>query len=184
MVRMAEKIIRVSHISSLGWCQTKAKIMYRYNLEEPETDAIILGRELHKILGFAEEKEVIKPIEVNGESYLIQGHIDRVFDDFITEFKVKRGRYPLRFLIAPTHIQANLYAWLADKPKYLILILDVPSSRFISIVQYMSRVRAERDIKKAVSLFYENDSSVPTRYKWKCRVCSVRNYCFHGSEGK
>jgi len=178
---MAEekKIIRVSTIAQQAWCEQKMLFMLQ-GREAPETEEEEVGRMMHSILGFNEEI----PVEMDYKGYTIQGHIDRLVaymgNKVVYEFKTVSGTYPLKFMLAPAHIQANIYAYMAKASSYVILVYDRGRHDFYGVHEQTNEERAIQNIQTAIDIMNGVHTLLPTFYQWKCNICSFRTFCPYG----
>ncbi|MBC7099844.1 MAG: PD-(D/E)XK nuclease family protein [Candidatus Methanomethyliales bacterium] len=168
--------LRVSHIASMAWCQVKAKALFD-GAEPPPTPESERGRIMHALLGFDEN------VPVRGEygGYAITGHIDRIVTSggckTVYELKTHGGTYPLNFLVAPAHLQANLYAYFSRADYYVVLVYFLDNESFWGAKAKADPRRAEEDLAKAVSIAEGTVEPVPTGYAWKCSACFLADRC-------
>jgi len=163
-----DKVIRVSKIAQMAWCQAKALALLRGEFEEAETEDMSEGKFWHDKLGFNNTVSYTKKF---GE-FVVEGTPDYVDRFFIAELKVTHGSYPVNFLLSQAHLQCNLYCWLTNKPVYVIFVYNLDKKD----VQYYFGVydvfRAQRDLSLVYCLLKGVIAPVPTGQEWKCRMCS------------
>jgi len=167
---MHQKVLRVSHIASMAWCQVKAKALLQ-GAEPPSTPRSIEGIALHEELGFNDNL----PVSVDYGGYEIVGHVDRLVSSgsrrTVFELKTSDGSYPLNFLLAPAHVQANLYAWMCGAQCYVILVYFADRGSFWGLSCPADAGRALEDLDKAIALYEGRSEPIPTEYAWKCSAC-------------
>jgi len=139
-------------------------------LVEEETEAMKEGKEVASRYGFDEEVLVRRDFG----DFVVEGHIDRLDNSDVIEFKTHRGTYPLRFLLATAHAQANLYGFLKDAETYSILVYLSKEDRLLHFGEEVNPFRAQRMIAMAWFLYRGIFQPIPTTYRWKCRVCQAR----------
>jgi len=171
-------IIHVSDIASLAWCQCKALAVLNGDYEPPETDEMAKGRQIHEQLGFNNQQAYRMPFG----DFILEGTPDKVGDFYIAELKVTRGRYPLNYLLAYAHVQANLYAMLADKPLYVVVVYNVETGEKMYFPEKADVFRAQRDLALAYALMSGVLKPIPTREPWKCRSCGYTKCVFRLAE--
>jgi len=163
-------VLRVSYISQISWCQRKAQLLLQGRLVEEETEAMREGREVASRFGFDEEVLVRRDFG----DFVVEGHVDKVDNSDVIEFKVHRGTYPLRFLLATAHAQANLYGFLKGAETYSIIVYLPKEARMLHFGEEVNPFRAQRMIAMGWFLFQGIFQPIPTTYRWKCRVCQAR----------
>jgi len=163
-------VLRVSYISQISWCQKKAQLLLQGRLVEEETEAMRRGREIASRYGFDQEVLVRRDFG----DFVVEGHIDRLDNGDVIEFKAHRGTYPLRFLLATAHAQANLYGFLKDAETYSILVYLSKEARLLHFGEEVDPFTAQRMIALAWLLYKGAFEPIPTTVKWKCRVCQAR----------
>jgi len=168
-----KEVIRVHKIATLAWCQVKAQAMLQNKFVEKETEAMSIGKFWHDKLGFNEEIEYRKEFRV----FIIEGHIDRLLPHASGELNIYDGRYPLRFLLAYAHSQANLYCWLTGKEAYIIFVAIPKRRKVLTYPEVYNQNKAYRDLILAYHLKLNNLPPRPTRYKWKCLTCGFEKEC-------
>jgi CRISPR-associated protein Cas4 len=174
-----KKIIRVSTIAQQAWCEQKMLFMLQGH-EAPETEEEEDGRRLHNMLGFNEEI----PVEIDYKGYTIQGHIDRLVKyencEIVYELKTTSGAYQTKFLLAPAHIQANIYAYMVGASAYVILVYNKARGTFYGTLEPANSERAEIALNSAIAIAKGLNQPLPTFYQWKCSICSFRDICQYG----
>jgi len=164
--------LRISQVASMGWCEIKAQRIMR-GLEVPKTEEVDKGDKWHNLLGFNQNY----PVLINYGGYEIEGHIDRLAEHegekVVLELKTTSGAYYVNYLLAPAHIQANLYAYAVGAKQYGIIVFFTKDQRFWGLMEKMSETRAERDLKRAIGIYEGRITPIPTTRGWKCVNCPV-----------
>jgi CRISPR/Cas system-associated exonuclease Cas4 (RecB family) len=168
------KILRVSRIAQLAWCQAKAVGLLRGDFTEAETENMAEGKLLHEMFGFNNTVSFTKQF---GE-YTIEGTPDYVGKFVIGELKVTRGNYPEKFLLTQAEVQANLYCWLSEKPLYMIFIYNTEKKDFRYFFRVYDVFRVQRDLSLIYCLLKGVLEPIPTRHEWKCKSCGYKSCKF------
>jgi CRISPR/Cas system-associated exonuclease Cas4 (RecB family) len=163
-----QKIIHVSDISQIAWCQIKAQALLQKRYQPLETENMTNGKELHKKLGYDNEIAYLFPF---GE-YTLQATPDLVMRNIVFELKTTNGNYPLNFLLATAHTQANLYAYLLNLPLYVIVVYNTQTQKTEYICEHCDSFRAQRDLALAYAFLKNIIKPIPTSELWKCRQCA------------
>jgi len=165
--------LRVSHIAEMAWCQVKAQAVLQNKIRLIETDKMAEGLKYHKKLGYDQGYHFKKRVD----NIIVEGTVDRLEEKRVIELKCFWEEYPIRFLIAPAHIQANLYAFLCNKKEYGLAVYFV-NRNFLDVRFYQADYnRAVSDVFKARDLLYERVEPIPTNYRFKCYSCELKERC-------
>jgi len=159
----------------MAWCQVKAQAVLQNKIKIIEKDQMREGLAYHKKFGYDHDYVIKRRID----NVIVEGHIDRLEGDRVMELKCFWSEYPIRFLIAPAHIQANIYAYLCGKKQYGLAVYFVKNN-FLDVRFYESDYkRAYNDIMKARDLLYGRIEPIPTNYRFKCYTCEMKGLCKH-----
>jgi len=157
------------HVHDLVRCSHKKVMEERYpELWEDvyEIPAVQLGELVHIGLGMLPKLDKIEPVlEKTVDEYRIVGRPDVVTPQAVYDFKTIR-KLPMDVL-SHHRLAAEIYAWLAERPAYVIYFNPMGFKEFGPIDPI-----PEKEVKRLIE-----EPKIPRWPEWECDYCIFNTVC-------